>query len=191
MQLQGLHDGGPESPKHWDKIHAAGKTWYETQDRGEDLVLKRLPGDHVFLDEFKRQAYSALNQHFKMTSSGERLSLSDLVRPLLPKEHAAFQAEAEHFVIANRQALGRALGGIFYALSEKMLPESEMVVSLNAGRDEVVIVIQISHAADSVPVPHGYKIRDAEQVFVEHGGTLTHGDKGEGIEYRIAMRKAD
>jgi len=83
------------------------------------------------------------------------------------------------------------LGGIFHALSEKMLPDSEMVASLSAGRDDVVIVIQISHAADSVPVPHGYKIRDAEQVLVEHGGTLTHGDMGDSIEYRIAMRKAD
>ena len=83
------------------------------------------------------------------------------------------------------------MGGIFYALREKMRPDSEMVVSLSADRDGVVLVIQISPATDSVPVPHEYKIRDAKQVLVEHGGTLTHGDKGDGIEYRIAMRKAD
>ena len=73
MQVQGLYDNDTET---WEKIHAAGKTWYETHHRGEDLTLTVLPGGHVFFDEFKRQAYCALKQHFGMTSSRERISLN-------------------------------------------------------------------------------------------------------------------
>ncbi len=191
MQLQGLHDGGPKRAKDWERIHDIGKAWYAPKDCAEKLVLKVLPGGHVFLDEFKRDAYCELKRHFGMTEPKVRLSINELVQSVMPEGRATFCAEAEHFAIVSKQALVRALGGTFYALTEMLMPSTDMVVSISSTQNEVVIFVDLPGADNSVSIPHGYKLRDAEQVFHEHGGTLTHKVKAESVEYRIVIEMGE
>jgi dienelactone hydrolase len=188
MQLQGLHDGGPEKAKHWQEIHAVGKAWYEVTGRREDLVLEILPGGHVFLDQFKWKAYHALKSMFGMMPPRERVSLTELLSSRLPTDRTRLDADGEYFVLADAEALGRAFGGIFGALCERMVASSEMGIAVCGADDQARITITVSEADDDLPVPHGYGVRGAEQTFVEHGTALTHGNRDGGIEYAVTLR---
>ena len=69
----------PEQHERITEVFSRAKDFYEADGAPENLIFRRMKYAHYFPEEFKREAYKRLKEHFGMQDGWKRVSLGDVL----------------------------------------------------------------------------------------------------------------
>lgn len=195
MELRGLHDRGAEETR---RCYETAKGFYADARVPQNLVLRMPPGGHYFQDEFKREAYYRLKQHFGMLSPRQSVSIESILRDVQTKHWWESQPDrewplhvepidlsGEHRVLADTPRLTSAIALLIRVLFLKAGPTSEVSFTIASSPSGHSLTVRVSNTSDDVRVPFDTEVRNIEQALYEHSAGLERNAVADGIQYVV------
>ena len=202
MAYKGALDG--ESPLRPDKVPAiieeirqtyeSARRHWEAAGAADDLVLRVGRSGHVFVEDFKKEAYARLKRHFGIVPQKSDVSLRSLLEAAR-QDTWTWNREERYFppievpgscrVLVDKEKVQQAFAFLFVHLFLKRDGAAPALrVRVQSIRDAAEIRCAVPARNDSAPV---YFSEPDEGVFVENGATLHKERKGDAVEYVVNL----
>ena len=196
MILWGAFDGKACEQEDLQKVRDSVYECYREAGAPDNILIRKLPTGHKFIDEFKWEAYARLKDYFGMTPDPEPLSLKELAIEARKATKVSWddldatfnEIESPDVPITTfrEQALS-AIGGLFMFMADRSLSGS---IQARVGVEGERPFLSCTHTANenlsSTPTPSDYSsMRGVGKALVELGADLQYEHTGRKIVYRI------
>ena len=174
MRLHGTYDKVEPglSPK---ETHDFVRPFYEDAGVPQNLVLRTPPCGHVFLDDFKREAYTRLKHHFGIGVKTEPLLFEDTLPEAQIDRIADIDSgpSGKHRVIANRESLAYAVRLLCAACNAKLPPGQKPKGHVEASGEHVKFIVTVPKEHTHVETPTDHLIRRVRDLLFEISASYT------------------
>lgn len=193
----------PEKHQKIRDVFADAEEFYEADGASGNLIFRRLKYAHYFPDDFKREAYKTLKEHFGMVGPYERVLLRDVlgearlgVSWVWSADESQFpeiHGERSCYVSANRKQLTAAFQGLFSRLQVKRPSGAPFIVELceRGGKCEVICAFSCSTPEEHDRSTIGYEGFLIDQVLYDHGASIERRHTPDKIRYVVTLGKVN
>ncbi|MEW6686197.1 MAG: acetylxylan esterase [Candidatus Edwardsbacteria bacterium] len=198
MQFQGSYDGTQEQIQKLINAHKFAGRFYEKMNVADNLVLRIKPCHHVFIDEFKWEAYARLKEYFGIAEQTKHFFLEEVLQDAKKDlwcweeddKKAFLNTSGKHSILGKRRILTDAFRAMFIILLQKRPAGGSLSVAVESDQDRCYVVCTVLGTCEGVKSAHEYLVRSMEQGFFENSAFLRRENTPDQVKYVVTLQKA-
>ncbi len=183
MALSGTFDVEDQNEDQNQRAYDFAHRCYEKVGAPDNLLNRKFPCGHRFVDEFKWEAYKRLKEHFGILPEREPVSLMEVAEEARrmstsgwEEQHVVFPEVTgqDSSVTVNRTQVVSAIAGLILYLADRSAEVTlKATVEVVAGQSYVNFSCSGDPPISKEPTPSGIEsLRGVRQILAEHDATL-------------------